>query len=87
MEAGDGEAEDLLRAVADEALRARVPAEHVALRVQHQDRVFLDPVHEQAEALLAQAQVVVGALEPRRIQGQLSNPFVGWSYESLRPQS
>src|SRR5947209_9623815 len=46
-------AEDLLGAIALDALGARVPARHMALPVEHEDGVVLRAFDQQSEALLA----------------------------------
>ena len=50
-------AHDLLRGIALDALRARVPARHRAVRIEHVDRVVGDALHQQAEIALAVAQL------------------------------
>src|SRR5207247_423743 len=56
VEALEGLADDLLGLVADDALRARVPARHATAGIEHEDGVILDAFEEQAKALLALAQ-------------------------------
>src|SRR5206468_1870574 len=55
-------ADDLGRLVALEALGAGVPSDDAALGVEHEDRVVAHLLDEEPEALLAQAQVLLGAL-------------------------
>ena len=45
--------DDLIRRIALDALGPFVPAADVALGIQHEDRVVLDPFDEQAESLFA----------------------------------
>src|SRR3569833_1364719 len=45
-------AEDLVRGVAHDRARARVPRGHVALRIEHDQRVVADAVDQQPDALL-----------------------------------
>ena len=49
-------ADDLVGAIALDALGARIPARHASLRVEHEDGVVLHCLDEQAKALLALAQ-------------------------------
>src|SRR5690606_9532339 len=49
VEAREVVADDLVRAVALDALGAGVPAHHDALGIEGEDGVVLDPVHQQAE--------------------------------------
>src|SRR5215213_5352674 len=48
--------------VALEALRTGIPVRHPPERVEHVNRVVFDALHEQAEALLAEAQLVLSGL-------------------------
>ena len=57
VEPGEMAADDLVGAIALEALRAGVPGENVPLGIEHEDRVVAHAVHEEAKALLALAQV------------------------------
>jgi hypothetical protein len=61
-------ADDLVRAVALDALGARVPAHHPAGGVQQEDGVLGDALDQQAELLVGG---VVGGREPRRGRIQL----------------
>src|SRR5471030_3232807 len=45
-------ADDFLARVSLDARRARVPADHEALRIEHENRVILDTVDQQPEPLL-----------------------------------
>ena len=53
VETFDGAPDDFRRRVADDSFRAQVPACDAAVRVEHENRVFLDAVDEQSEALFA----------------------------------
>src|SRR3546814_15056511 len=47
---------DITAAIAGALLRTKVPADDIAIRIEHEDRVVLDAIDKQAEALLAQTQ-------------------------------
>src|SRR2546430_1982663 len=64
-------ADDLVRPVALDALRAVVPAGHIAVRIEHEDGVILHAVDEQAEHLLALAQALFVFAMPRHVAGDL----------------
>lgn len=49
-------ADDVLGRVALDALRADVPCRDTAVDVQHEDRIFADAFHQQAEAFFALSQ-------------------------------
>jgi hypothetical protein len=65
-------ADDLVGAVAVDALGAGVPGGDVALRIEHEDRVVEDAVDELAVALLALAQAILGAAPLAEIAGDLA---------------
>src|SRR5688572_27404434 len=52
-------ADDLVGAVALDALRAKVPRDDAAARVEHEDRVVPHALDEEPECLLARAQSLV----------------------------
>src|SRR5690606_39635637 len=71
IEHGEVLADDLVGAVALDLLGAMVPAHHPALGVEHEDRVVAHAFHQQAEALLAAAQQLVGLAALGQVAGDL----------------
>jgi hypothetical protein len=71
VEAREVAADDFFLAVALDALGARVPVGDDAFRRQHVDRVIGHALHQQAEALLALAQLVLGLLALGDVAGHL----------------
>ncbi len=71
IEHGQMLADDLVGRVALDALRPDVPGGHLAVDVQHEDRVFAHAFHQQAETLLALAQLLLMAASLREVAGDL----------------
>ncbi len=71
VEAAEVRADDLLGGIALDALGARVPAGHAALRIQHEDGVVGDPLDQQPELLLAAAQGLLGRPSLGQVTGDL----------------
>ncbi len=67
IEAAEMRADDLFGRVSLDALRAGVPAGHIALRVQHVDGVVGDALDQQTELLLAATQRLFRRLALRQI--------------------
>src|SRR6195256_2226793 len=67
IERGNVLPEDFLRPVAFQTLRTIIPTDHAAERIQVEDRVLLDGLHKQTEALLAVAQSLLRVLAIRNI--------------------
>src|ERR1700761_5331814 len=55
-------ADDFLRPIALDALRAEVPIGDVALRIEHADGVVGDALHQEPELLLAELEPLFGQL-------------------------
>src|SRR5690606_23781395 len=62
VEAGEVPADDLLGAVALDALRARIPVGDAPGRIEHEDRIVGDALDQQAEVALAGPQGLLGLL-------------------------
>jgi hypothetical protein len=71
IEHGQMLADDLLGRVALDALRSDVPGGDPPVDVQHEDRVFAHALHQQAEAFLALAQLVLVVAPLRQVAGDL----------------
>src|SRR5215211_4037160 len=63
--------DDLVLRVALQALRTGIPVRHPPERVEHVDGVVFDTLHEQAEALLAEAQLLPSGLLLADVTGDL----------------
>jgi hypothetical protein len=64
-------ADDLFRTIALDALGAAVPGRHVAVGVEHEDRVVPDAFNQQAKTLLALSQRFLVLAPLREIAGDL----------------
>ena len=64
-------ADDLVRQVALDPLRAGIPVGHAAFGVEHVDRVVGDALHQQAELLLALPQRLLGRAPLGQVAGDL----------------
>src|SRR5207249_6006399 len=71
IEAGEVLADDLVRAVALEPARARVPAGDQPLRIEHENRAILHVLDHEPEPLLALPQPLDGLAPPGQIAGYL----------------
>ena len=67
-EAGEVAADDFLRAVSGDSLGAGVPGDHLAARVQHEDRVVIDLVEERPILILAHAQRIFRQAAPAAVE-------------------
>src|SRR6185437_6097479 len=61
IEIGEVAAEDLLRAVAGDALGPCIPGAHEPARIEHEERVIVHALDEEPEALLALAQFLLAS--------------------------
>src|SRR5262245_5563114 len=77
VEAADMAADDLLVAVALDALGADVPVHHDAAGIEHEDRVVADTLHQQAKPLLAVEQRLLHGAPLREVAGDLGEPDEG----------
>src|SRR4051812_19242060 len=65
-------ADDFLRCIALDPSSAIVPARDVPVGVEHEDRVVLHALNEEAEPLLTCAQVPLGLAPLREVAGNLA---------------